>query len=400
MADHDWDQARRDAHKLGRALASQPVTLPLHQASGRILAKDLVARYPIPHCATSAMDGFAVCGSGPWKILNALAANPAESAGEVLESGQAVAVVTGSLIPRGADCILRSEDTTTTIDGTLSCDRVPLPGADIRPAGAEATTGALLQPAGTRLRAGVLATAAVAGYDELLVAAQPKVHLVFTGDEVVTSGTPAPGQVRDGFSPVLPHIIEALGGQVAGTIRIGDSKSQTTAALSSPEALAADIIITTGGTGFSDRDFVRSSAAELGGTEVISSIAMRPGHPSMLSVLPDSRILVALPGNPLAALMAVATVVDPLLRGACGTAAADPGCALSAAAFPPLPGRHRLIPARWVRTADPASPDALAPSEYTGSAMLRGLSGAQAILVIGPAGAAVGDPVAYLELPW
>ncbi|GAA1497921.1 molybdopterin molybdotransferase MoeA [Paeniglutamicibacter kerguelensis] len=397
--DHGWEQARQDAHRLGRALRLTPELVPLHQAGGRVLARDLVARYPIPHCATSAMDGFAVSGQGPWRLLNAVAPNPAESAGVSLAPGEAVSVVTGSLIPEGAESIIRLEHTIER-DGLLTSDRTVSPGADIRPAGTEATPNDVLQAAGTVLCAGVVATAAVAGYDELLVAARPRVHLVYTGDEVTTSGTPAPGQVRDGFSPVLPQIIAALGGRAASAARIGDSQAQSLAALTDVQALAADIVITTGGTGFSDRDFVRSAAAELGGKEIISSIAMRPGHPSMLAALPDGRILVALPGNPLAALMAVATLVDPLLRGACGTEPEEPGRALGTADFAPLPGRHRLIPARWVRSGDPLVPDALAPAEHVGSAMLRGLSGAEAILVIPPAGARAGTPVGYLRLPW
>lgn len=399
MADHEWNRARHEAHARGRALAHEPVSVPLHRAGGRVLAADLVARYPIPHAATSAMDGFAVSGPGPWQLLLPVAGNPAEGAAAPLEAGQAVAVVTGSLIPAGTDAIVRSEHTSTH-HGMLHAGREPAPGADIRPAGAEAATGDVLQAAGTPLRAGTVATAAVAGYDELLVAARPAVHLVFTGDEVVTSGIPAPGQVRDGFSPVLPLIIEALGGQLAGTARIADTREATLKALSSPAAMAADIVITTGGTGFSDRDFVRRGLAELGGKELVSSIAMRPGHPAMLGTLPGSRVLVALPGNPLAALMAVATLVDPLLRGACGSPPAEPGHALSASDFAPLPGRHRLVPARWVRSTDPGTPDALAPAQHIGSAMLRGISGAEAILVIGPEGARAGTPVAYLGLPW
>ncbi|MFF5794429.1 molybdopterin molybdotransferase MoeA [Paeniglutamicibacter sp. NPDC012692] len=397
--DHDWEHARQDAHRLGRALQLAPELVPLHQAGGRVLARDLVARYPIPHCATSAMDGFAVSGRGPWLLLDAVAHNPAEGARVSLAPGEAVAVVTGSLIPDGAEAIVRLEHTTER-DGMLTADRQLSPGADIRPAGTEAAPGDVLQAAGTVLRAGVVATAAVAGYDELLVAARPKVHLVYTGDEVTTSGTPAPGQVRDGFSPVLPQIIAALGGRAASSARIGDSRAQSLDALTDVPALAADIVVTTGGTGFSDRDFVRGAVAELGGKEVVSSITMRPGHPSMLATLPDGRILVALPGNPLAALMAVATLVDPLLRGACGTEPAEPGNALGAVDFGPLPGRHRLIPARWVRSADPFAPDALAPAEHVGSAMLRGLSGAEAILVVPPAGARAGTPVGYLGLPW
>lgn len=397
--DHDWDHARREAHRLGSELRPAPETVPLHLAGGRVLARDLVARYPIPHCATSAMDGFAVSGPAPWRLLDAVAHNPAEGAGTSLAPGEAVAVVTGSLIPAGAEAIVRLEHTTGR-DGLLSADRPPAAGADIRPAGTEAAPGDVLQGAGTVLRAGVVATAAVAGYDELQVAARPRVHLVYTGDEVVTSGTPAPGEVRDGFSPVLPLIVGALGGQAHGSTRIGDSLEQCLEALTGVQALAADIVVTTGGTGFSDRDFVRAAAAQLGGREVVSSIAMRPGHPSMLALLPDGRILVALPGNPLAALMAVATLLDPLLRGACGIDPEEPGHAPSAVDFAPLPGRHRLIPARWVRSADPLAADALAPAEHVGSAMLRGLAGAEAVLVIPPAGARAGSPVGYLGLPW
>lgn len=399
MPEHDWKRARQEAHRLGRGLKLAPELLPLHDVGGRVLAQDLVARYPIPHCATSAMDGFAVCGPGPWRVRNAVAPNPAEGTGISLAPGEAVAVVTGSLIPTGTDCIIRIEHTTER-DGLLATDRPQPPGADIRPAGTEATPHEVLQSSGTVLRAGVVATAAVAGYDELLVAARPKVHLVYTGDEVITSGMPAPGQVRDGFSPVLPQIVRALGGQPVSAARIGDSQDQSIAALTDDSARAADIVVTTGGTGFSDRDFVRSAVAELGGEEVISSISMRPGHPSMLAVLPDARLVVALPGNPLAALMAVTTLLDPLLRGACGTETADLGQAISAVDFAPLSGRHRLIPARWVRSADPAAPDALAPAEHVGPAMLRGLSGADAILVVPPAGARAGTPVGYLGLPW
>lgn len=399
MEDHQWAAARSDAHALGARIAGIPETVPLHQAGGRILAADLVAGYPMPHCATSAMDGYAVSGPGPWRLLTALAANPGAAERVVLAAGQASAVVTGSLIPEGATSILRTEH--STLHGTmLSGDRPLRPGADIRPAGIEATAGDLLAPAGTALRAGVIATAAVAGNDNLLVAAIPGVHLVFTGDEVITFGHPAPGQVRDGFSPVLPQVISALGGGVASSARIGDTLAATIAAIDGEDARAAALVVTTGGTGFSDRDFVRAAVREIGGQEVVSSVAMRPGHPSMVAVLPGNRLLVALPGNPLAALMALATLVDPILRGACGSALAELRLAPSATDFSTLPGRTRLVPARWVPAADGRGPDALAPAEHVAAAMLRGLAAADAILVVGPEGARAGAPVPYLRIPW
>lgn len=397
MKDQSWDGARTEAHRLGTLIAAAAQTVPLHLAAGRILAADLVTAYPMPHCATSAMDGYAVNGTGPWQLLRKLAGNPGAGEDLVLASGEATAVVTGSLVPEGTTAILRVEHSRLE-GGQLHGDRHLRPGADIRPAGTEAAKGELLARAGTPLRAGVVATAAVSGHDELLVAATPSVHLVFTGDEVIARGHPAPGQVRDGFSPVLPQVVAALGGTVGSAVRIGDSLEATVAAIDSASARAANIIVTTGGTGFSDRDFVRAAVRETGGTEVVPSIAMRPGHPSMLSTLPGNRLLVALPGNPLAALMAVATLLDPLLRGATGRAPARLRTATCTAEFAPLPGRTRLVPARWVPGS--FAPDALAPAEHVSPAMLRGLAAADAILVVGPAGASAGAPASYLRLPW
>ncbi|WP_411732671.1 molybdopterin molybdotransferase MoeA [Paeniglutamicibacter sp.] len=399
MEDHQWAAARNDAHALGARIAGTPETVPLHLAGGRILAADLVAGYPMPHCATSAMDGYAVNGPGPWRLLKVLAANPGAGDRVVLAAGEATAVVTGSLIPEGATSILRVEH--STLQGSrLSSERTLRPGTDIRPSGTEASAGELLAVAGTLLRAGVIATAAVAGHDEIPVAAVPAVHLVFTGDEVITSGRPAPGQVRDGFSPVLPQVIADLGGRVVGSARIGDTLAATIEAIDGDDARAADLVVTTGGTGFSDRDFVRAAVRAIGGTEAISSVAMRPGHPSMVAVLPGNRVLVALPGNPLAALMAVATLVDPILRGACGSELAELRSAPSATDFARLPGRTRLVPARWVPADGGIGPDLLAPAEHVAPAMLRGLAAADAILVVGPDGATAGAPVPYLRLPW
>lgn len=399
MIDTDWDAAREKAHELGQSIKRDPEIVALHRAGGRTLAQEVVARYPIPHCATSAMDGYAAAGQGPWRILEENATNPAEETNTALSAGQAIAVVTGSQIPAGAQLILRSEDVTQK-DSFLTASHMPAPGADIRPSGTEALPGDILAASGTRLRAGVVATAAVAGYDELLVTTEPTVFCIYTGDEVITSGTPKPGQVRDGFSPVLPLIIESLGGRATGSARIGDSLEETIAALRSPAALESQIIVSTGGTGFSARDFIRRAVSELGGVESISSISMRPGHPTMVATLSDQRVLIALPGNPLAALMAITTVLDPILRGANGTALAPLAAGRSAKSMPALPGRHRLIPASWVPSKNPNTPDELIRAEHVGSAMLRGLSGAHVILVVPPQGVEAGNPVPYLELPW
>ncbi|GAA4377853.1 molybdopterin-binding protein [Paeniglutamicibacter cryotolerans] len=370
------------------------ITRPLQEAVGQVLAADLAARYPIPHCATSAMDGYAVSGPGGWDLVDARVDHRADPG--MLSAGQAARIVTGGVVPAGCTAILRSEQ--SLLRGTaLTATTEPIPGVDIRPAGREAAVGEMLIGAGALLTPGLVAVAAIAGYDEIETVGCPPVRLLFTGDEVIASGTPAPGQVRDSFGPVLPACTRFLGGVPAGAQRIGDDRALTIAALDSPEARSAQLIISTGGTGHSDIDHLRPAAAALGAEVLIDSIDMRPGHPAMLSRFPDGRLLAALPGNPLAALMALMTLVEPILRGATGRPASAPCMAVSALEIQPLPGRHRLVPARWVAAG---GVDALAPAEHVASAMMRGLGEADAILVLPPHGVAQGAPVPYLPLPW
>jgi molybdopterin molybdotransferase len=294
---------------------------------------------------------------------------------------------------RGA--VSGSEGSADVLSATEGC--VPSEGTDIRPAGTEAAEGDLLLPRGTRLDPGAVAVAAVAGADTVQVVAPVPVRLVFTGDEVVTSGIPAPGQVRDAFGPVLPACVAGLGGTVDSTARIGDSLEATLEALDGPAARRARILVTTGGTGASPADHVRPAARRLGAEFLVDGIAMRPGHPALLARFPDGRLLLALPGNPLAALVAVATLLEPALRAAAGRPASYPVPCRAAADAPPLPGRHRLVPARWVGAG---ADRALAPAEHVGSAMMRGLATADALLVIPPEGLREGADAGWLPLPW
>ncbi|MDN6170310.1 MAG: molybdopterin molybdotransferase MoeA, partial [Micrococcaceae bacterium] len=333
MPEADWHQARRLAYEAGSALAAarrEPELVPLAQAAGRVLAQDIHSLHTMPHYASSAMDGWAVAGEGPWQVErpredsgdDAEQPRPPAGAGSTpspLEPGRARAIVTGESVPEGATAVLRQEASELeAATGTLSTPDAPAAGADIRPAGREAAEGELLLRAGTRLTPGRIAVVAVGGHDQLPVASTVRIRLLLTGDEVVTAGIPAPGQVRDTFGPVLPGCIEALGGVVADVLRIGDDAPATRDALDSDSARGADVVLSTGGTGHSPADHVRPVAEELGGTSIVGSVAMRPGHPALLRGLPGGRLLGGLPGNPLAAFMAVVTLLEPLLQGANG----------------------------------------------------------------------------------
>ena len=414
---HTWQEARQLAFDCATPIPAAPV--PLRQALGRTLAVDVVALQDMPHYASSAMDGWAVNGSGPWIL-----AEPNQR----LAPHQASPIATGGLIPEGAKAVLRNES------GIIDADEDGLPvlklggtakpgdprnGAHIRKAGEEATAGDVLIKRGTVLNPAHLALAALAGSDTVPVLGKAVVRLVFTGSEVVTSGMPAPGQVRDTFGPQLAAVVGMLGGICAEEVKIGDTYAEWLAALedgeppttgSGPdgnlsggapapdanpagESPPADVVITTGGTGRSGTDHLRRSVAELGGRLLIDGIAMRPGHPAVLAELPDGRYILGLPGNPLAAMMALSTIGGPLLA-ALGHGPIPPLSEVPCGTtIDPDPGRTRLMPFRLLYGM-------ASPAQHTGPGMMRGLAAADGVLVVPPHGVQLGELVPAFALPW
>ncbi|GAA2562051.1 molybdopterin molybdotransferase [Neomicrococcus aestuarii] len=402
---HDvaWETARLLAYELGtlvRERIPHEELVPLSRASGRTLARDVTALQGIPHYASSAMDGWAVAGSGPWRIQPRAAQDEPHAASDTLGDHQARVILTGGALPHGCTAVVRSE-AASEYDGVLSAPE-PRWGADIRPAEREAKAGDVLLAAGTVLTPPRLAVIAASGWDDVHVVISPPVGLVLSGREVVTSGVPLPGQVRDSFSEFLPPVLTAWGAAEATPFvqRIGDDLASTLRAI---ETTDAQIILSTGGTGHSDHDFLRKAAEDLGARILVPSVAMRPGHPAFLAQLPDDRVIVGLPGNPLAAFMAALTILQPLLDGVLARSFTEPRQIRVGERFTALPGRVRLVPA-GLSTDDTAGNShhelRVISREHTGPAMLRGLGDADGVMVIPPEGTEPGDSVRWLELPW
>jgi molybdopterin molybdotransferase len=383
-----WADARQLAYDCAGPLP--PSKVSLREAIGHTLARAVTAPRDLPHYASSAMDGWAINGGGPWLLT---------TAGLPLSPGEASTIATGGLVPAGASGVLRKESGQVSGEGQLLLrdDAKPgetLPGRHIRPAGEEARAGDVLIPAGTPLNPAHIALAAVAGHDHLQVQRKPRVAVVLTGSEVITSGEPAAGQVRDAFGPQLDAVISQLGGEPGGQCRIGDSYEEWVGALGGvPGALPPDVTITTGGTGKSGTDHFRQAVAALGGRFLLDEIAMRPGHPAVLAELPEGRFIIGLPGNPLAAMMALMTIGEPLLAALGQRPLRPAGLMTSGADVDPDPGRTRLIPCSVLH-------DVVFPASRTGPGMMRGLAWADGYMAVPPEGVAAGAPVPVLPLPW
>jgi len=384
-----WPAAREQAHEAGRQLS--PQWLPLETACGRPLRVDLLALTDLPATDVSAMDGWAVAGPPPWRVVAEL------PAGRVLDrwlaEGECAGIATGAVVPDGADAVLPIEhslrDSARVRGGP---EAVLLPGTHIRRAGEEAHRGDVLLPSGTVVTPPAVGLAAAAGHDALLVTPPATVDVFILGDEIISNGLPARGLVRDALGPQLPAWLAAYGTARPSITVLPDRLPDLTAGLADS---GADLVVTTGGTSVGLRDHVRAAVLSVGGRMIVDGVHVKPGHPMILAALPGGRWLVGLPGNPLAACVALETLVRPLLDVLHGHCRTPTLTARLAGAEPGRPGDgHRLLPVH----RDAAAHAVVLPS--CGSAMLRGLSRATGLAVVPPRGAAAGDEVEYLPLPW
>ena len=420
-----WAEARKIA---GAAAIPLPVTrVPMAQARGAVLAESVSALVDLPPFATSAMDGWAVAGPGPWRVAGqVLAGQEATRLGD----GDAVEIATGARVPSGASSVLRRErgvvdehgrlhvgdsgdghrdrtvpaaaaaatastaaaapqrfyaavsSGTTAATRTLRGSELDLPiGTDIRPQGQESRRGETLLSAGTRVTPAVLGLAAAAGYDDLPVHERPRVALVVIGDELAESGLPDGARIRDALGPMFTAWLEALGVELTVSRVADDARELLATVASSP----ADVVITTGGTARGPMDHVHQVLGELGARMLVDGVSVRPGHPMLLAQYGGTRqhrrFVAGLPGNPLAAVVGFVTVVRPLLRRLSGLADASHFLPLGDAVST-HPTDTRLVP---VSVTDASA----VPLRFTGPAMLRGLALADGLAVVPPGGGVV-----------
>jgi len=281
-----------------------PVTatedVPIRNALGRVLAQDIVPGINVPAHDNSAMDGYALRFAdldGPLReIGTALAGKPFSGA---LGTGECVRIMTGAVMPAGADTVVIQE--VVKRDG----DRIVVPpgqkrAQNVRYAGEDLKVGVPVLSDGKYLRAAELGLIASLGIGEVRVKRRLRVAMFATGDELASIGEKLqPGEVYDSNRYTLHAMLERLGVEIHDLGVVRDDPSLLEQAFR--KAAEADAIITTGGVSVGEADFVRRLMAKLG--EVLFwKIAMRPGRPMAFGRIGDS-YLFGLPGNPVAVMV-------------------------------------------------------------------------------------------------
>jgi molybdopterin molybdotransferase len=398
-----WPEARAVAERAARSLPSRtPVSVPLETSLGLVLAAPLTALTDLPSFDTSAMDGWAVAGPGPWDVReDGVLAGHAEP--ERLSDGEAVRIATGARVPRDATAVLRSEHGRLDDKGRLHASGAQAPGSarsrgipaiahgqDIRPRGQECRSGDQLLPLGVLVTPAVLGLAAAAGYDTLAVVPRPRAEVLVLGDELLTEGLPREGLIRDALGPMLPPWLRALGAEVVAVRRLGDDAKALHRAITGSRA---DLIVTTGGTAGGPVDHVHPTLRRIGAELLVDGVKVRPGHPMLLARTREDQYLVGLPGNPLAAVSGLLTLAEPLLRTLAGRAAPEAYTLPLKEAVQGHPYDTRIVPVSL-------RGDRVAPLHYNGPAMLRGIAASDALAVVPPGGARAGQELELIDLPW
>lgn len=310
-----------------------PITLPLADSHGCVLAEDVVARWPLPSFDNSSMDGYAVIASDVSSAAEASPVTltviddvPAGSRADVaLRPGCAVRIMTGAPIPSGTDCIVPVEVTDAGTDSVEIRERVA-PGSYIRRAGEDVIIGDVVVRAGTLLSSRQLAVIAAVGKGHVVVYPRPRVAVLSTGSELVEPGTPlSKGMISDSNSFLLVSAANEAGAQAYRVPPVPDDAEAFSAAISD-QLHRADLILTSGGVSMGAYDTVKEVFSSYGTVE-FTKVAMHPGMPQGHGVVgesDDERIpVITLPGNPVSSYISFQNFVRPAINKLRGLGSTD-----------------------------------------------------------------------------
>jgi molybdopterin molybdotransferase len=372
-----------------------PVQLPVSNVLGLLLAEDVASDVDSPPHNKSLVDGYAVAagdlagGEARLKILEEVVAGAVPSLR--VEKGAATRIMTGAPLPEGAESVVMIEQTELApgTDGSLGFVQIRAekysPGQNIMRRGASLRSGDVVLTAGHRLRPAEIGLLSEVGRSEVKVVPRPTVAVLPTGDELVEPAVrPAPGQIRNSNGPMLLALIDRAGGT---PIELGIGRDNRDDLLQKISAgLAADVLVLSGGVSAGVLDLVPGILAELGVQKVFHKLRLKPGKPIWFGVLESDgarKLVFGLPGNPVSSLVCFELFVRPAIARLSGR----PFAGLPAvqgrltSEFVQRGERTTYYPAALEETSEGVS---VRPLSWQGSADLRGLAAADALVCFPP----------------
>jgi molybdopterin molybdotransferase len=311
---------------LNRLLASvQPLAterLGIDEATGRVLADDIVAHMPMPAFDHSSMDGYAVDttdlqGSGPWDLP---VVGESAAGGELptFTRGSACRIFTGAPTPIGTNAVIPQEDVVREGD-TIRITKAPKELACIRQRGADLSTGAVALARGTRLHPGHVAMAAALDHAFVLVRRRPIVTILCSGDELRSPGAPGrPGSIAESNGV----FVSAAARQAGAIARVGAYVPDRPDAARDAVVAAlrgSDLVVTIGGVSVGDHDVMKGAFEAAGVTLDFWRVAIKPGKPIAVGRAGQTTVI-GLPGNPASASLTWYLFGAPLVRALQGDA--------------------------------------------------------------------------------
>ena len=302
-----------------------PSRRPLREALDTVLAEDVASPIDLPPWDNSAMDGYAVRsadleqGNVDLEVIESVAAGqfPSKTVGQ----RQAIRIFTGAPVPRGADTVIRQEDTAASANGA---NRVTITNPrdarkNIRRLGEDIKKGTVVLAAGTPLGPAQLGVLASIAHDHPLVHRVPRVAFMGSGDEIVDLDRKdeilAAKKIASSNSYTLDALIRRTAAEPVNLGLARDTKESLREHLRGASAQHADLLVTTAGVSVGEHDLVRDVLQELGGELKLWRIAMRPGAPVGFGLLGGRDIpWIGLPGNPVSTMVTFELFVRPAIR--------------------------------------------------------------------------------------
>ncbi len=370
-----------------RVLAEVPLLdveeVPLAEVLGRVLREDVAAPTDVPQRDNSAMDGYAVRAEDVAKAPVSLRVIEDLPAGTVatkrVESGTAIRIMTGALLPEGADAVVQVELTDAGSEIVRIDEAVPR-GANVRRRGEDMRAGTVVLRDGTPIRAGELGVLASVQQRVVRVGRRPEIAIFSTGDEVIDIDAPRVlGKVVNSNAYALAALVREAGALPRMLPIVPDRAEATVAAIES--ALTSDFVVSSGGVSAGAFDFVKDALDSLGAETKFWQVAMKPGKPVVLSRLRE-RLYFGLPGNPVSCMVSFLLFVAPSIRKAMGQRGAilPPTANVRLAAPIRTKGDRRTYFRVRVVAADGALVAHPAPAQ--GSGVLTSMIGANGLAIL------------------